>query len=137
MKKLTMVVILVLLVGIATAFAASQHNSTKLADYIIKFEILNDPPKVGKNPITVEVKTPSGNTVTDAKVYIEYSMGKMGHEKKAVLPGGMCLFSELTCTNEKYNGELDFDKSGNWVINVKTVRAGKVYTETFNTKVVK
>jgi hypothetical protein len=135
MKKVTIVVLLVLIVGVATAFAGSQ--SVKVSDFLIKMEILKDPPKVGTNPITVEVKETSGITVTDAKVYIEYDMGEMSQGKKAVLPGGTCLISELTCTNEKYTGVLDFDKPGNWFIYVKTIRAGKAYTATFKTKVLK
>ena len=127
----------ILVVGIATSFAKTQGHSSKVSDFLIKLEILNDPPKVGKNPIRVEVRTISGTSVTDARVYLEYDMGNMSRGKKAVISGSTCLVSELTCTNDKYNDELYFDKPGNWVINVKTIRSGKAYTATFNTKVMK
>jgi hypothetical protein len=135
MKKGMLVFLLVLILGMSTAFAMKQEH--KVADYLIKMEILTDPPKVGMNPITVEVKGPSGNTVTDAKVFIEYDMGNKSHGKKAVIAEGMCLATELTCTNETYKGELNFDKPGDWFIYVKTVRSGKAYTATFKTKVMK
>jgi hypothetical protein len=137
MKKTTLVVLLVLVAGIATAFAdAEKKFSNTVADYQIHLEFLNNQPKVGANPIAVEVKGPSGNSVTDAKLFIEYSMGT-DKGKKMVIQEGMCFASELTCTGEKYTGELNFDKPGNWVIHVKTVRSGKSYTATFNTKVMK
>jgi hypothetical protein len=137
MKKITFVVFLVLIVGFATTFAGTQHQKSRISNFIISLDIMNNPPKVGKNPVAVEVKDVSGNSVTDAKVYIEYDMGKMSHSKKAVFQEGMCYATELTCTGEKYHGELDFDKAGDWFINVKTVRSGKAYTGTFKTKVVK
>lgn len=135
MKKTVFVVVMVLIVGIGAAFA--EKYSSKVNDYLIKMEFLNSPPKVGMNPIAVEVTGPSGNSVNDAKVFIEYDMGKKDQGKSMVIPGGMCLAEELTCTGETYKGQLNFDKPGNWVIHVKTVRSGKSYTATFKAKVLK
>jgi hypothetical protein len=137
MKKTTLVVFLVLVAGIATAFADSERKmSSSVSDYQIHLEFLNNQPKVGTNPIAVEVKGPSGNSVTDAKLFIEYSMGA-DKSKKMVIKEGMCFASELTCNGEKYMGNLNFDKPGKWVIHVKTIRSGKSYTATFNTMVMK
>jgi hypothetical protein len=136
MKKTMLVVLLVLIVGIATAFADAERK-IKVSEYLINLEFQNNPPKVGMNPISVEVKGPSGNSVTDAKLFIEYNMGNMEKGKKMVIKEGMCFASELTCSGDKYTGELNFDKPGNWIINVKTIRSGKAYTATFHAKVMK
>jgi hypothetical protein len=135
MKKVALVFFLVLAVAMGTAFAEQQM---KVSKFVISLNFENDPVKVGKNPITVEVKETSGNSVTDAKVYIEYDMAGMKGKKAVIGEGpGVCSVGELTCIGEKYNGELDFPAPGNWIVNVKTIRSGKAYTASFKVKVVK
>lgn len=129
-KSMKMVVIGALLILFSgAAFGMNWHETRHVNKYLIDATIQNNPPKVGENPITVVVRDEAGVTVTDAKVFIEYDMPGMHHNEKEALDAGM-FTKDLLFKGGKYTGSLNFSMPGEWVIHLKTVRAGKAYTAT-------
>ncbi|MGC2061693.1 MAG: FixH family protein [Thermodesulfovibrionales bacterium] len=76
MKK-TMVVTMMLLFIAGIAYAKNYEVTKKAGEYTIVATIDKNPPVVGDNNITIEIKDATGKAVTDARVKVEYSMPAM------------------------------------------------------------
>ncbi len=78
------------------------------------------------NNVTVAVKDASGKAVTDAKVFMDYSMPgmpgmpAMNYKATAVLEGSV------------YKAKLNFSMSGSWNVAVKVMRGGKTSNMKFS-----
>ena len=117
---------LMLLMFAGVAFAKDYEVSKKAGDYTVNVSIDRNPPVVGDNNISVEVKDASGNYVTDAKVTIDYSMPAMAgmppmNYKTSGKPDG-----------NAYTATMNLSMSGPWNIAIKIVKAGKTATAKFS-----
>ncbi len=115
---------LLLIAGIA--YAKDYEVKKKAGDYDVTVKIDKNPPVVGDNNITIDIKDAAGKNVTDAAVRVEYSMPAMP---------GMPAMNYKTDTELKgyeYKAKMNLSMSGSWNIAVKITRGGKTATVKFN-----
>ncbi|MFI5294304.1 MAG: FixH family protein [Thermodesulfovibrionales bacterium] len=125
MKKITIVsMVLLLIAGIA--YAKSYEVTKKIGEYTVVATIDKNPPVVGDNNITIEVKDAAGKAVTDAKVKVEYSMPAM--------PGmpAMDYKTDAALKGNAYQAKMNLSMAGGWNVAVKTMRSGKAATIKFS-----
>src|SRR3989304_3635346 len=124
MKRLAVFTLTLLLIG-GIAYAKDYEVKKKAGEYDVEVKIDKNPPIVGDNNITIEIKDASGKYVTDAKVKVEYSMPAMP---------GMPAMNYKTDTELKgyeYKAKVNFSMSGSWNVAVKITKAGKTSTMKF------
>lgn len=116
---------LVLILAAGTVYAKEYEVKKKAGDYNVEIKIDRNPPIVGDNNLTVEIKDASGKQVTDAKVLIDYSMPPM--------PGmpPMNYKADAELKGSEYRAKMNLSMSGSWNIAVKVTRAGKTSTAKF------
>lgn len=125
MKRM-FVFVAVLLLTAGIAYAKDYEVKKKAGQYDVEVKIDRNPPVVGDNNISIEIKDEAGRHVTDAKVRVDYSMPAMpgmppmNYKEDAVLSGN------------KYKAVMNLSMSGPWNIAVKISRAGKTSTMKFN-----
>ena len=125
MKKVLLSVFAVVMVfGIASA--KDYEVKKKAGDYDVEAKIDRNPPVVGDNHITVEVKDAAGKYVTDAKVVVDYSMPAM--------PGmpPMNYKTDAELKGNAYKATMNLSMSGPWNIAIKVTKAGRTSTAKFN-----
>jgi hypothetical protein len=125
MKKIAVVsMVLLLIAGIA--YAKNYEVTKKAGEYTVVATIDKNPPVVGDNNISIEIKDAAGKTVTDAKVKVEYSMPAM--------PGmpAMNYKADAQLTGSTYTAKMNLSMSGSWNIAVKVSKDGKTSTMKFN-----
>lgn len=125
MKKVIFALLMVVL-AFGFAYAKDYEVKKKAGDFDVEVRIDKNPPVVGDNNISVEVKDASGKNVTDAKVVIDYSMPAMP---------GMPAMNYKTDTGLKghtYKATMNLSMSGPWNIAVKITKAGKTSTAKFS-----
>jgi len=125
MKKL-MVLMVVLLLVAGIAYAKEYEVQKRAGDYNVEVRIDKNPPIVGDNDVTIEVKDSSGKYVTDAKVKVDYSMPAM--------PGmpAMNYKTDAELKGNEYKAKINLSMSGSWNVAVKITRAGKTATMKFS-----
>lgn len=123
--KRTAVVILMLLLIAGIAYAKDYEVSKKAGEYDVEVRIDKNPPVVGDNNVTVEIKDAEGKSVSDAKVIVDYSMPAM--------PGmpAMNYKTDAELKGSVYKAKMNLSMSGSWNIAVKISRAGKTSTMKF------
>jgi len=114
------------LFAIGVAYGKELEVKKKAGQYDVEITMDKNPPVVGDNNIEIEIKDPSGQYVTDAKVTVEYSMPAM--------PGmpPMNYKEEAAPKGNEYKAKLNLSMSGSWNIAVKIRRAEKTETVKFN-----
>jgi len=125
MKKIALVsMVLLLIAGIA--YAKNYEVTKKAGEYTVVATIDKNPPVVGDNNISIEIKDAEGKTVTDAKVKVEFSMPAM--------PGmpAMNYKEDAQLSGSAYTAKMNLSMSGSWNIAVKVSRGGKSSTMKFN-----
>jgi len=125
MKKVLLSVFAVVMVfGIASA--KDYEVKKKAGDYDVEAKIDRNPPVVGDNHITIEVRDAAGKYVTDAKVVVDYSMPAM--------PGmpPMNYKTDAELKGSAYKATMNLSMSGPWSISIKVTKAGKTSTARFN-----
>jgi hypothetical protein len=124
MKKWFLIVLALLLMA-GTAGAKGYEVSKKAGEYDVEVKIDKNPPVVGDNNITIEIKGASGHHVRDAKVVVEYSMPPM--------PGmpPMIYKADAELKGDEYKAKMNLSMSGSWNIAVKIKREGKSSTMKF------
>lgn len=118
MKKTAVFAVIVLLIA-GIAYAKEFKVKKDEGKYDVEAKIDNNPPIVGNNNISIEIKDKSGKYITDAKVVVEYSMPAMPgmpamHYKEAAAVSG-----------NKYNAVMNLSMAGSWNIEVKIKKDGK------------
>lgn len=123
--KTSMMLVLVLLLVAGLAYAKEYEITKKAGEYNVEVKIDKNPPVVGDNNVTVEIKDASGKYVTDAKVLVEYSMPAM--------PGmpAMNYKTDASAKGNEYAAKMNLSMSGSWNIAVKITKAGKTSTMKF------
>jgi hypothetical protein len=124
MKKITVVVVCLLLMA-GMAYAKDFEVKKKAGPYDVEVKIDKNPPVVGDNNISVEIKE-AGKDVTDAKVVVDYSMPAM--------PGmpAMNYKGDATLDGHSYKAVMKLSMAGSWNIAVKIKKGGKTSTVKFN-----
>jgi len=125
MKKILLSVFAVMMV-FGIVYAKDYEVKKKAGDYDVEAKIDRNPPVVGDNHITVEVKDAAGKYVTDAKVVVDYSMPAM--------PGmpPMNYKTDAELKGNAYKATMNLSMSGPWNIAIKVTKAGKTSTAKFN-----
>lgn len=125
MKKLAAFSLVLLLIA-GVAYAKEYEVKKKSGEYDVTAKIDKNPPVVGDNNITIEIKDASGKYVTDAKVKVEYSMPAM--------PGmpPMNYKTDAELKGNEYKAKMNLSMSGAWNIAIKITRGGKTTTVKFN-----
>ncbi len=125
MKKIALSFLVMLFVA-GIAYAKDYEVKKKAGDYDVVVKIDKNPPVVGDNNITIEIKDASGKYVTDAKVKVEYFMPAM--------PGmpAMNYKTDAALSGNEYKAKMNLSMSGAWNIAVKITRGGKTSTAKFN-----
>ena len=123
--KTSMMVVLVLLLVAGLAYAKEYEITKKAGEYNVVVKIDKNPPVVGDNNMSIEIKDASGKFVTDAKVLVEYSMPAM--------PGmpAMNYKTDASVKGNEYAAKMNLSMSGSWNIAIKSTRAGKISTMKF------
>lgn len=125
MKKTAVFTMIILFLVAGIALAKDYEVNKKAGDYDVVMKINRNPPVVGDNNISIEVKDASGHHAGDAKVVVEYSMPSMP---------GMPASNFKTDAERKgneYRAKMNLSMSGSWNIAVKITRAGKTSTMKF------
>ena len=122
-KTIFLTMILLLVAGIA--FAKDYEVKKKAGQYDVEVRIDRNPPVVGDNNVSIEIKDEAGKYITDAKVRVDYSMPAM--------PGmpAMNYKSDAELKGDEYKAKMNLSMSGSWNIAVKITRAGKTSTMKF------
>lgn len=125
MKKLTVVMLMLLMVT-GVAFAKNYEANKKAGEYDVIMIIDKNPPVVGDNVVSVTVKDPTGNFVTDAKVVVDYSMPAM--------PGmpAMNYKTDAPLKGNDYKATMNLSMSGAWNVAIKITRGSQTTTAKFN-----
>ncbi|MBI5211758.1 MAG: FixH family protein [Nitrospirae bacterium] len=125
MRKLAVFTLILLFIA-GIAYAKDYEVKKKAGEYDVTAKIDKNPPVVGDNNITVEVKDASGKYITDAKVKVEYSMPAM--------PGmpAMNYKADAELKGNEYKTKMNLSMSGAWNVAVKITRGGKTTSVKFN-----
>ena len=125
MKKIAVFSLILLLIA-GIAYAKDYEVKKKAGDYDVTVKIDKNPPVVGDNNITIDIKDAAGKNVTDAAVKVEYSMPAMSG-----MPA-MNYKADAELKGYEYKGKMNLSMSGSWNIAVKITRGGKTATVKFN-----
>lgn len=125
MKKFAIFSLILLLIA-GIVYAKDYEVKKKAGDYDVTVKIDKNPPVVGDNNITIDIKDASGKNVTNAAVRVEYSMPAM--------PGmpAMNYKTDTDLKGNEYKGKMNLSMSGAWNIAVKITSGGKTTTVKFN-----
>lgn len=124
MKKIAILaMVLLLLAGVA--YAKDYEVNKKAGGYDVLVKIDKNPPVVGDNTVTIEIKDGAGKYVRDAKVLVDYSMPAM-----AGMPA-MRYKADAELRGDEYKAKINLSMSGSWNMAVKINRAGKTVTMKF------
>ena len=125
MKK-TVVYALVFLLFAGIAYAKDYEVKKKAGQYDVEVKIDKNPPVVGDNNISIEIKDASGKYVTDATVKVDYGMSAM--------PGmpAMNYKTDTVLKGNEYKAVMSLSMSGPWNIAVKIARDGKTSSAKFS-----
>lgn len=125
MKKIAIASLILLFIA-GIAYAKDYEVKKKAGDYDITVNIDRNPPVVGDNNVSVEIKGGGGHHVTDAKVKVEYSMPAM--------PGmpAMTYKTDAELKGNVYKAKMNLSMAGSWNVAVKITREGKTTTVKFN-----
>ncbi len=125
MKKFAVLGALMAMVTVGV-YAKELELKKKTGDMEVKLTLKQNPPIVGNNDATVEIKDSSGNPITDARVVIYYSMPPM--------PGmaPMNYKTDAMLHGDRYHARMNLSMAGPWNIEVKVTRGGKTASAKFN-----
>jgi len=124
MKKLAVLIFILLLVA-GIAYAKDYEVTKKAGEYNTTVRIDKNPPVVGDNNVSVEIKDASGHHVRDAKVIVDYSMPAMQG-----MPA-MHYKADAELKGDEYKAKINLSMSGSWNMAVKITRTGKTSTMKF------
>jgi len=125
MKKfIAFILTLCLISGIA--YGRGYEVKKKAGEYEAEVRIDRSPPIVGDNHIEIEIRNGAGQSVTDAKVLVNYYMPPMPR----MAP--MNYTTDAKLKGEKYKAKMNFIMSGPWIIAIKINLGGKISTAKFN-----
>ncbi|MBZ0157074.1 MAG: FixH family protein [Alphaproteobacteria bacterium] len=124
MKRVAVLALILLLIA-GVAYAKDYEVAKKAGEFQVTVRMDKNPPVTGENNAVIIVKDAAGNTVTDAKVRVGYSMPAM--------PGmpPMSYKSDAALSGTEYRTNLNLSMAGPWNVIVKVARAGKTSSMKF------
>jgi hypothetical protein len=125
MKKIILVLIVAMFCFSGIAYAKDYEVKKMAGDFEFTVRIDKNPPVVGDNNVTIEIKDKLKKYVTDAKVKIEYSMPAMPGMPAMNYKAG----SELK--GNEYKAKMNLSMAGSWNIALKMNRGGKTTSMKF------
>ena len=125
MKKVVYLLITLLLTT-GLAFAKDYEITKKAEDYTVLVKIDKNPPVVGENNVTIEIKDAAGKNVTEAKVKLDYGMPAM--------PGmpAMSYKADAELKGALYKAKMNLSMAGSWNITIQITQGDKVRRAKFN-----
>jgi hypothetical protein len=125
MKKI-LYLLITLLLTTGLAFAKDYEITKKADDYTVLVKIDKNPPVVGENNVTIEIKDASGKNVTEAKVKLDYGM--------AAMPGMPAMFykADAELKGTLYKAKMNPSMAGSWNITIQITQGDKVRKAKFN-----
>jgi len=125
MKQLVYLLITLLLTT-GLAFAKDYEVTKKADDYTVVVKIDKNPPVVGENNVTIEIKDAAGKNVTEAKVKLDYGM--------AAMPGMPAMFykADAELKGTLYKAKMNLSMAGSWNITIQIIQGDKVRKAKFN-----
>jgi hypothetical protein len=106
---------------------AKDYEVTKKADdYTVLVKIDKNPPVMGENNVTIEIKDAAGKNVTEAKVKLDYGMPAM--------PGMPAMFykTDAELKGSLYKAKMNLSMAGSWNITIQITQGDKVRRAKFN-----
>jgi hypothetical protein len=125
MKKIAYLLIALLLTT-GLALAKDYEITKKADDYSVLVKIDKNPPVVGDNNVTIEIKDAAGKNVTEAKVKLDYGMPAM--------PGmpAMSYKADAELKGALYKAKMNLSMAGSWNITIQITQGDKVRKAKFN-----
>jgi len=125
MKKIVYLLITLLLTT-GLVFAKDYEITKKADDYNVLVKIDKNPPVVGENNVTIEIKDAAGKNVTEAKVKLDYGM--------AAMPGMPAMFykADAELKGSLYKAKMNLSMAGSWNITIQITQGDKVRKVKFN-----
>ena len=125
MKKIIVFAMILLFIA-GIAYAKDYEVKKKAGQFNVVMKIDKNPPVVGDNNLSIEIKDSSGKTVTDATVKVDYGMSAM--------PGmpAMNYKADAVLKGSEYKAAMNLSMSGPWNIVVKITSAGKTSSAKFS-----
>ena len=125
MKKMGYLLISLLLTT-GWAYAKDYEVTKKAEDYTVLIKIDKNPPVVGENNVTIEIKDGAGKNVTEAKVKLDYGMPAM--------PGMPAMFykADGELKGALYKAKMNLSMAGSWNITIQISQGDKVRKAKFN-----
>jgi hypothetical protein len=110
----------------ALSYGRGYEAKKKAGEYEVEIKIDRNPPVVGENNITIEIKDAAGKKVTDSKVLVNYYMPPMPR-----MPP-MNYRTDAKLNGNEFRAYMKLIMSGPWYIVVIINRGGKISTAKFN-----
>ncbi len=127
--KRVIALIIVLFFAVAGYAYADVYMTKKAGDFMVTAAFDKQPPALGKNDLSINIKDAGGKPITDANVKIKYymtaqrqstQMPYMEQSGRAVLSGSV------------YKSTLDLPMKGPWYLVIKILRGGQEESVTFH-----
>ena len=125
-KAFLWLAIVALLLPESLSLARGYEAKKKAGEYEVEIQIDRNPPVVGENNITIEIKDGAGKKVTDSKVLVNYYMPPMPR-----MPP-MNYRTEAKLSGSEFRARMKLIMSGPWYVVVIINREGKTSTAKFN-----
>jgi hypothetical protein len=117
---------LMLVLAAGPLYAKDYEVAKKADDYTVLVKIDKNPPVVGENNVTIEIKDAAGKNVTEAKVKLDYGMPAM--------PGmpAMSYKADAELKGTFYKTKMNLSMAGSWNIGIQITQGDKVRKAKFN-----
>ena len=126
MKRVICLVISVLFLSASLSYGRGYEAKKKAGEYEVEIKIDRNPPVVGENNVTIEIKDRAGKYVTDSKVLVNYYMPPMPR-----MPP-MNYRTDARLAGNEFRARMKLIMSGPWYVVVIINREGKTSTAKFN-----
>ena len=115
-----------LLLTTGLAFAKDFEVTKKADDFTVLIKIDKNPPVVGENNVSIEIKDAAGKNVTGAKVRLDYGMPAM--------PGMPAMFykADAELKGAVYKAKMNLSMAGSWNMSIQITQGDKVRKAKFN-----
>jgi hypothetical protein len=125
MKK-SLLILGLFLFAAGPIYAKDYEVTKKAEDYTVLVKIDKNPPVVGENNVTIEIKDAAGKNVTEAKVKLDYGM--------AAMPGmpAMSYKADAELKGALYKAKMNPSMAGSWNVTIQITQGDKTRKVKFN-----
>lgn len=123
--KFILLIFVIITASLADAWARDYRVRKKKSGYTVDVSINKNPPILGDNDITIQIKDAGGKNVKDARVLVNYYMPPM----PGMPPMNYNVFADPQ--GDQYRATMDLIMTGPWNIVIKVKRAGKLWRISF------